>query len=154
MFVFHVNEHRTQGSGAQCTCSAQQAHSVCTRAAEAEGRRLEVRLLMVYIFSGMTFMQLLHRHVLVEAGLEARLHVVERGYLQTPTHEIVSLMNDSCLAARSFYDMKVACRFVLQLRLFHWLERQNCEHGVGVFSPLFLFFFLSLCISLARLQPP
>jgi len=29
----------------------------------------------------MTFMQLLHQHVLVEAGLEARLHVVERGYL-------------------------------------------------------------------------
>ena len=39
LFAYHVNEHRTQGSGAQCTCSAQQAHSVCTRAAEAEGRR-------------------------------------------------------------------------------------------------------------------
>lgn len=84
-------------------------------------------------------MQLLHQHVLVEAGLEARLHVVERGYLQTPTHEIVSLMIDSCLAVRSFYDMKVACRFVLQLSLFHWLERQNCEHGVRVFSPSFSF---------------
>lgn len=96
-------------------------------------------------------MQLLHQHVLVEAGLEARLHVVERGYLQTPTHEIVSLMNDSCLAVRSFYDMKVACRFVLQLRLFHWLERQNCEHGVGVFS-FFFFCFASVWLDYSPLS--
>ena len=97
--------------------------------------RLETRLLMVYIFSGHDLHAaadfLLHRNVLVEAGLEARLHVMERVYLQTPTHQIVNLMNDSRLAVRNFYDMKVACRFVLQLKLFHWLEKQNCEHGVA-----------------------
>ena len=150
LFAYHVTEHRTQGSGAQCTCSAQQAHSVCTRAAEAEGRRRWPCAV------GCTSRSSLAHGVHLQWAwpscscctdmcwwkqLEARLHVVERGYLQTPTHEIVSLMNDSCLAVRSFYDMKVACRFVLQLRLFHWLERRNCEHGVGVFSPLFLFLF-------------
>ena len=97
--------------------------------------RLETRLLMVYIFSGHDLQAaadfLLHRHVLVEAGLETRLALVERVYLKTPTHEIVNLMNDSCLAVRNLNDMKVACRFVLQLKLFHWLEKQICEHGVA-----------------------
>ena len=67
--------------------------------------RLETRLLMVYIFSGHDLQAaadfLLHRHVLVEAGLETRLALVERVYLKTPTHEIVNLMNDSCLAVRN-----------------------------------------------------
>ena len=40
-------------------------------------------------------------------------------------------MNDSCLADSRHAELKAACRFIIEHRLFQWLKRQNCEQGVA-----------------------
>ena len=99
------------------------------------GGKLETCVLMVYIFSGhdlsVAAEYLSQKRQFAGTQLEDRLQAVERVYLQTPTCQIVQLMNDTCLEESRHADMRAACRFRVQFELFEWLRKQNCEHGVA-----------------------
>ena len=92
-------------------------------------------VLMVYIFSGhdlnVAAEYLAQKQLFPGSQIEERLRAVERVYLKTPTCQIVKLMNDSCLADSRHAELKAACRFIIEHRLFQWLKRQNCEQGVA-----------------------
>ena len=120
------------------------SHAQCTRAAEAKPQEEslgELRgkfanyVLMVYIFGGhdlnVAAEYFAQKQLFAGSQIEERLRAVERVYLKTPTCQIVKLMNDSCLADSRHAELKAACRFIIEHRLFQWLKRQNCEQGVA-----------------------
>ena len=110
-----------------------------TRSPMEEGTVCEpdlcVKVVMVYVYSGHDLDAAAEFMVSQGHGksknLEERRCLVELAYRRTSTPIIVGLLTDACLEQRSFQVLVCTCRYVVELRLWQWLCKQNCEKGVA-----------------------
>ena len=92
---------------------------------EEVGPQLSTLVRMVYVFSGY--------------DLEAAAELLARRLEPRWFDEFLALAHDVCLRApasaclerHSLRTMALACRFIVELRLFWWVRCQNYEHGVA-----------------------
>ena len=94
-----------------------------------------VKVVMVYVYSGHDLdaaaeFMVSHGHG-KSKNLEERRCLVELAYRRTSTPIIVGLLTDACLEQHSFQVLVCTCRYVVELRLWQWLCKQNCEKGVA-----------------------
>ena len=100
---------------------------------EEVGPQLSILVRMVYVFSGYDLeaaAELLARR-LEPRCFDEFLALAQDVCLRAPASAMASLAGESCLERHSLRAMALACRFIVELRLFWWVRCQNYEHGVA-----------------------